>query len=245
MPIDDPLAIADRLSPLFDSPIDIGYYSDWLLDSERSIISSSGNYKWISLERVKRELEDKDAKLDIKNKSAQTIYNKLGGNISARNFDNVSTYERFMDKILNPYDVYELEASDFRPSMRIFKEIFEFDINIPYRWFQFKNLFSDISPQSNLELKKLRDYIHWQCKLTGCDRIFYFPDQYYGESLYNEINRPSAEWLEFMTRLSEKEGYSEDDIFDINDYLEHNKTIPLNKDVYCFVDEFKDISSKE
>lgn len=38
LPIDNPSAIAERLIPLFNSPIDIGYYKDWELDPNTKII---------------------------------------------------------------------------------------------------------------------------------------------------------------------------------------------------------------
>lgn len=245
LPIDNPSAIAEHLIPLFNSPIDIGYYKDWELDPNTGIIKRSDTYEWKSLSLFKANLKGKAAKLTIENKSALDIFFALNKNINADNFKDISEYDGFMDCILNPYSLYELESADGYRWIRIFKDIFEFDIKAPYRWFQLVHLFDDYSPQSILLVEELREYIHWQCKITGCKKIFLFPDQDYGALLYDKINLTSEEWLKFMNNVIEeeiknlKEG-CKNAIFKISDYLCQHKILSPNEDIYCFSDEFQD-----
>ena len=94
-------------------------------------------------------------------------------------------------------------------------------------------------------VEELREYIQWQCKITGCKKIYLFPDQDYGELLYDKINLTSEEWLKFMNNVIEEEiknlnGGSENAIFKISDYLCQHKILPPNEDIYCFSDEFQD-----
>ncbi|MCH5214936.1 MAG: hypothetical protein J1E97_07045 [Muribaculaceae bacterium] len=243
LPINDPVSIAERLSPLFNTPIMIGYYNEWKYDAETELISRPDDYKWETLSILNHDRESEPAKLIIKNKSAEDIYLALNKKITIDNFNNASEYEWFMEDLSKPYSLYELESADERQGIRIFKDIFEFDINSYLRWFPFTDLFKDCSPENIQLVKQIRDCIHWQCELVGCKQIYMFPDQDYGESLYNEINRTSQEWLKLMNNIVEEKLKEYDDnlskgVFNINDYLNHQKILPQTAGVFCFFDEF-------
>lgn len=240
LPLNNPSAIAECLGPLFKSPIEIGYYKEWEYDPKTKMINRPDKYEWKTISILNQKGESIPAKLTIDNKSAQNIFLSLNKSVSVNNFRDAADYDWFMECVLNPYCLYQLESADGDKWVRIFREIFEFEINIYFRWFQFTHLFYDYSPQNIGLIENLRDYIHWQCKLTGCTKIYLFPDQDYGDSLYDKINLTSEEWLKFMNNLYEEEmeKLNENDVvFKIKDYLNGSKILPQNRDVYCFFDE--------
>ncbi len=84
-------------------------------------------------------------------------------------------------------------------------------------------------------------------KLCGCDRVYFFPDQGYGEFIYNRINLPSKEWLAYlMSGRNLKEAAKNEEaveplrIINIVDYVEGRTVLDAKDYVHCFIDDFSD-----
>ncbi|MBD5191578.1 MAG: hypothetical protein HDS88_01675 [Bacteroidales bacterium] len=76
------------------------------------------------------------------------------------------------------------------------------------RWFQFVRAFNSSDVLSNkVDISDFRKYIFRQLKACGCDKAYYFADQGSGEWLYNAIDKPAKEWIEYL----EKGEYITDD----------------------------------
>lgn len=242
LPIDNPFEIAEKFAPFFENPIEIGYYIEWKYDIQHKLIYRSESFNWKVLSTINSVKKGKPIKMQIIGRCANIIYEHLNKRIEKFNFIDQDDYDWFLDPILNEYCLYEFDAPDRCIGLRVFSEIVEFDLNIHLRWSVFQDLFREPYQKVKNVIDPLRDYIKKQSEIAGCNSIFYFPNQGYGERLMDEMNHPSDVWINYMNsrecyKTSDMEGSISDPIFNIKNYLEGKIILKSYEDIYCFYDE--------
>ena len=245
LPINKPELIAEKLVQFIKNPIEVGYFEEWIYNSSQNkIFHFDGIYRWIKIKDFLYSGSDKLYKFVDIYGSANFIFQKLKNNFDSVKFEDLKSKEYFMEDIKNPYALYELENNvDYDYPIRIFKDIFEFSDNFTGRWFHFVDIFRNPYEGKSKELlDNFRNHIFQQFKLAGCDKAFFFPDQGNGEVLYDRINLPSNEWIEYLNSGEFMEDGDEAVLFSINDYIE-GKSILANKKDYVdvFIDDFRDM----
>ena len=244
LPIDNPFEIAEKFAPLFEKPIEVGYYVEWEYDIRHNLIYTSESFNWKVLRTINSEKNGKPIKMEIVGKCAKIIYERLDKKVSRINFKDQDDYDCFLAPIFNPYCLYDFDSPDEYIGLRVFTEIVEFDQNINLRWFRFQDLFREPYQKVKNVIDPLRDYINRQSEIAGCSQIFYFPDQGYGERLMDEMNQPSDVWINYLNsrecyKTSDMEDSISDPIFNIKDYVEGKIILKPHSAVYCFYDEAK------
>ena len=113
------------------------------------------------------------------------------------------------------------------------------------RWFQFVRAFNSSDVLSNkVDISDFRKYIFRQLKACGCDKAYYFADQGSGEWLYNAIDKPAKEWIEYL----EKGEYITDgnpEIVKVQKLLDNTLMFSEVDDIDCFVDDFSDLEENK
>lgn len=152
----------------------------------------------------------------------------------------------------DPFDLYELYNEINRPDNRVLNEIVEFSVDYPGRWSQFSNAFYQRYAGLNQKfIDEFRAYIYRQMQICGCDKAYYFCDQGPGAWLYDRIDRPAEDWLDFLYgkwRSYAKEYWegrgATTDIRNVSDYLAGNLVKPQIEVVDCWIDDFSDLKNK-
>lgn len=146
-----------------------------------------------------------------------------------------------------PYEIFriELDHKEVVFYSDIFIENVEFDVSFPGRWFAFEDIFRN--PYMGENKQKLDDFrkgIYSQFKAAGCDKAYYFPDQGYGQALYDLINLPSAQWVAYM---QSREYIKHDDnnhvIIKMSDYIAGKFILRADQNIICIVDYFSDMKN--
>lgn len=241
LPIDNPIKTAERISLLTNRPLSIGYYEDWKYSpSDHSI--TRGSYDWHEISRLNPNAKGKTILFSIENYSARKTYSQHFKSLRDIHFGNSDEREWFVECATGePFAIYECD--DDKPEnfdLRVCKDIVEFTENFKGRWFQFVDALKDPESSPHKEhIQEFRNYIFQQMKACGCDVAYYFADQGSGEFLYDFINKPSKEWVEYL----EKGDWAEDanpKIVEVRDLL--NGSIVLSEEdwIDCFIDDFSD-----
>lgn len=242
LPIDKPIEIARRLSPLIGRTINIGYRNEWSYDKGNNRLCC-GDFSWHKIGEVISERKGIQYYLSIENESARQVYSLIK-DTQCISFENEMYRELFHDEIFGaPYALYEFEANECQcRDIRIFKSILEFSVNFAGRWFALERLFREPYPSENHKyMDDFRSDIYLQLQATGADCAFYFPDQGFGEWLYEEINKESDEWIAYMkSRQYMKDDDSSQKIFSVQDYLKGNILLGEQENIICFIDDFSD-----
>lgn len=248
LPIEDPTATAKRLLPLCPGPVSIGHFSDWEYDPKENLIRRLSS-TWKEEALLCGEKEGETVKFIIENACALSIYENLGKRFHEVNFISRDDKISFLSYIKNRYALFELyNDKTWYPDNRIFQEIAEFSINFPGRWFQFLDLFrKPYEGDAKGILDKFRWDIYRQMRLCGCDKAYFFPDQNYGEWIYDNINLPSKEWVEYLMsgRHLEKSTKNKEiivplRILNIVDYVVGRIVLEEEDYIHCFIDDFSD-----
>lgn len=245
LPIDNPIETAKRLLPLCAGPVSIGYYSDWEYKFQENIIVSKFS-GWKELSSLCNDKCGETVKFNIQGYCASNIYEEIGRNIKDVKFLDKDDKSIFISEIMDKYDIYELVNDlNWYPDNRIFFQIAEFSVDFPGRWFQFEYLFNKpYEGKAKEVLDKLRKDIYFQMKLCGCDKAYFFPDQSYGEFLYDKLNLPATEWLAYLMSGGHLVEVGDDDnlrLFYISDYISGNRILDEREYVHCFIDDFSDL----
>lgn len=82
----------------------------------------------------------------------------------------------------------------------------------------------------------------WKFKASRCDKAYYFPDQGFGEALYDVINLPSDEWIAYMhSRKYIKDDDNSQVIIKMSDYITGKIVLRSDQSVICIIDDFSDL----
>ena len=241
LPVEDPIKTAERISPLFDGPISIGYDEKWEYNPKNNTISQSDEYKWIEIAKINPSREGKTTRFSIENHCARKIYGELAANIDNIKFA-ADQREWFLTEATEePFALYECETPhSFELDLRIFKEIVDFGYTFPGRWRNFYNALNNphIQPNKN-NIFEFRKHIYRQLKVCGCDIAYYFADDGPGMYLFDSINLPAKEWVDFLdSGKYVKNGKPL--IVEVKNILDHTLELPEDEWVDCYIDDFSD-----
>lgn len=79
----------------------------------------------------------------------------------------------------------------------------------------------------------------------GCDKAYLFPYQGYGDLLYDKINIPADEWLDYLMsgrHLAESKSYGDKlRIFNISEYITGREILNGGENIHCIIDDFSDL----
>ncbi len=244
LPIQNPVETAQRLAPILDGIVSVGYTKRYNYDKESNIISES-TLDWIELNKLNLNPNGWRYTFEINNEDARRIHPLI------TSLDDVTwigdyTKEFFLDDLFDPpYEIYRIEADRPRATfyLDIFIENIEFDVSFNGRWFTFEDIFKKPYLRDNKQkLDDFRSVIYAQLKVTGCDNAFYFPDQGFGEALYDTINLPSDEWLVYMlSRQYIKDDDNSQVIIKMSDYITGKIVLSPDQNVICIIDDFSDM----
>lgn len=244
LPITNPIETTKILSPLIDGIISIGYYQN-IEHNENENTVCRINDKWKELTSFDAGRKGQKYLFEIKNEYVKQVF------LQVASIDNVSfddyTKEMFLVKVIDESDVlYELSC-DVRPSkyydgIRLYKENVDFSRNFGLRWFSLEGIFrKPYEGECKRALDEFRKAIFEQSRVCGCDCAYYFPDQSYGELLWNAISKSSDDWISYL----KSRRYIDDDqnyvFFDIKDYISGERLLEPSENVICFIDDFSDL----
>lgn len=242
LPINDPFATARRLATIITGTLSVGYYTEFEYNALRRRVSRPSDcFKWHELQLFDTEKVGPQYLFEIINGSAKQIFERVQSfdNLS---FENEKVEERFRDAILEePFALYEIscEASSFEP--RVFKEIIDFSVSFNYgRWAQFEDIFKKPYTGENKRiLDEFRADIYAQLSACGCDCAYYFPDQGYGEQLFDKINLSAEQWAAYL----ESRSYLDNDdpnliFFSMRDYIDEKVILKQQQSAICIIDNF-------
>ncbi|MDE6427444.1 MAG: hypothetical protein K2K59_00645 [Muribaculaceae bacterium] len=232
---------AKAVSPLIDAPISVGYYEDWVFDNERSVILSSDKVGWVEMDRINSGREGRPFRFSVCGYCARRIFDELHGSLECVTFENKTNKSFFLiDATEEPFALYEVESLVKFFDLRIFKEIVDFSFAYPLRWSQFVNDLRRPHVMPNkAHIMDFRRQIFRQMQVCGCDRAYYFADQGPGEGLFDAINLPAQEWVDYMRGGSYIRN-GRPIIMEVQRLLDGS--LKLQEDGYadCFVDDFSD-----
>lgn len=243
LPVEDPIKTAERLASLFVAPISVGYSQSWIFHSESNSIEWSEDYIWIEIARIGSPKLKSTISFSIKDYCARKLYSELADRIDSVSFANRHERDWFLSEAKDdPFELYQCECLT-KPhyDLRIFKEMVEFGYNFPGRWFQLVRSF--IAPSEAYikeNLIEFRKFIFSQLKACGCDKAYYFADQGPGEWLYDRINLPVQDWIDYL----KKGDYIEDgvpEIIEVQKLLDNTLHLSENDWIDCFIDDFSDL----
>lgn len=250
LPIDNPIAIAKRLSPICDGPISVGYFNEWIYDVDnKHIYQPEGMYDWIEISHLDTGQIGAVTRLILVDYCAQEIYKVIKPIFEEIKFDNADDKEWFIDKAYTDrFDIYELENSiNFLPNIRIFIENVDMSVKFDGRWSPFVQMLRHpYVGEVKTHLDKFRAYIFKQATLCGCETVYYFPDQGYGDLLNDKINLPSDEWLSYLRSNDCIREWTEDKsanltYLNIVDYVKGDFILGENDYIDIIVDDFSDL----
>lgn len=98
LPIEDPVATAKRLLPLYPGPLSIGYFSDWEYNSKKNLISRKFS-GWQELSLLIGQKDGETVKFVIEDACALKIYKELGDRFGKVNFTDEDEKKWFMSDI--------------------------------------------------------------------------------------------------------------------------------------------------
>lgn len=245
LPIQDSAKTAKRLAPILDGIVSIGYAKRYELNEDSNTISM-GNIDWIELEKITFNPDGWTYIFEINNADAQIIQSQVTS-LDDINYAGKFTKQLFEDDLFGiPYEIFRISLDDELVMLYIdiFKENVEFDVSFNGRWFTFEDMFQQpYAGENKQRLDNFRRYIYKQFLACGCDKAYYFPDQGFGESLYDVINLPSDEWVSYM----ESREYIEDDenqlIIKMNDYINGKILLRQDQNAICVIDDFSDLKA--
>ena len=246
LPIQNPVEVAKRLAPILDGVVSVGYTKLYNYDKETNTISN-GTFDWIELDKLNFNPNGYRYIFEISKEDARRIHPLI------TLFDDVTwngnyTKESFLDDLFDtPYEIYQIEVDHQRVSFffDIFIENVEFNVSFNGRWFTFEHIFKKPYEGENKQnLDDFRDNIYKQFKIAGCDNAFYFPDQGFGEALYDVINLPSDEWVAYMqSRQYMKNDDNSQFILKMSDYISGKIVLRPDQNVICIIDDFADMKN--
>lgn len=244
LPIQNPVETVKRLAPILDGVVSVGYTKNYDYDKDANTISE-GSLDWIELDKLYFNPNGWRYNFEINNEDARRIHSLI------TSLDDVTwigkyTKQFFLNDLFDtPYEIYRINID--HKGVVFYSDIFienvEFDVSFSGRWFTFEHIFK--KPYLGENKQKLDDFrngIYSQFKASGCDKAYYFPDQGFGEALYDVINLPSDEWVAYM----QSREYMEDDdnsqvIIKMSDYIAGNIILRSDQNVICIVDDFSDM----
>lgn len=242
LPIDDPVKVAERISPLIDEPISVGYYEKWKFDESHNRIVE-GDWQWIELTKVNSDKTGQPVFFEICDYSIRRVFTEVETKMDLVSFENEyvrDVFQRFPTE--EPFELYQCFCErPYSVDMWIFKENVEFTANFYGRWRQFENIF-ETAPDS-LEAQNLhefRKHIFEQFKICGCDMAYYFADQGPGEKLANRLNFSSKKWLAYLESGVFAEDGDDARIMKVSDYMAGKVILKSDDWVDCFIDDFSD-----
>lgn len=249
LPINNPIEVAQRLLPLCDGPLSIGYFIEWIFDERcKRIYQPEGMYKWIEIESLNSGSIGKKTRFVIVDKCAQDIYSKVKSIIDKIRFDSDEDRDWFINgAYAERFSIYEFENDQFRPCNRIFKENVEMTVAFSGRWSTFVDMFKHpCIGEIKDYLDDFRAYIFKQATLCGCDTVYYFPDQGYGDLLYDKIDLQSDKWLKYMYSAHCKQEWlnsSSKKLMFVNmeDYISGRICLGEHDDIDVIIDDFSDL----
>lgn len=245
LPIDNPLETAKRLTPILNGVISIGYCIDWIYDSVHKTISYASEYDRHEIKKLNINPNGCRYNFDLVNENAKKIYSQIP-NIDDVSFRGEYAKDGFMKEVFEtPFRIYEIESTEMPFfSFDILKENVEFDVSFPGRWFNFERVFKQPDKDENKQnLDKFRQSIFTQLKVSGCDKAYYFPDQGFGEIIYDCIDRKSDDWVSYLNSREYIENDCEDFvILNMNDYIEGRIVLSQNQNLICLIDDFSDFN---
>ena len=242
LPVEDALLTAKAVSPLIDAPISVGYYENWIFDMEERRILSSDKVGWVEMDRVNSGRGGRPVFFSLCDYCARRIFSELNGSLDSVTFDSDRNKDYFFsDAIDEPFALYEIDGH-VNPyfDLRIFKEIVDFSFDYPGRWSQFvSDLRRPHVMPNKAHIMDFRRHIFRQMQVCGCDRAYYFADQGPGEWLFDAINLPAQEWVDYMRGGSYIRN-GRPIIMEVQRLLDGS--LKLLEDGYadCFVDDFSD-----
>lgn len=249
LPIENPIETAKMLTPILNGTISIGYYQEWQYNKFDGSILSSNSMLWREISTLHHTGKNgKKYLLEIKNECERRILTQLTSSIESVKFSDDVEKEFFLYNISSkPFRLYEINSEDFLFEFSILKEICEFSVVFNGRWFSLEKIFREPyigDNKSNLDT--FRKHIFTQLKTCGCDCAYYFPDQSYGEYLYNKINLSSNDWLSYLRSRQYLRDNNPDLIFlDVKEYISGNKTLQQSQNAICIIDDFSDLNASK
>lgn len=246
LPIQNPVETAKRLAPILDGVVSIGYTKRYSYDTETNIISN-GTLDWIELDKLNFNPNGWRYIFEINNEDARRIH-PLITSLDDVTWIGENTKQFFLDDLFDtPYQIYRINIDHKEVVFYsdIFIENVEFDVSFSGRWFTFEDIFKKLYLGENKQkLDDFRNDIYTQFKAAGCDKAYYFPDQGFGEALYDVINLPSDEWVAYMqSREYMKVDDNSQIIIKMNDYIAGKIVLRSDQNVICIVDDFSDMKN--
>lgn len=246
LPIENPIETAKMLAPMLDGTIHIGYYQKLEYNNIENSIRRADKYEWEEISSFDTGRKGGDNYLDIKDECYRRIFAQLKSSIESVRFIGDCEKRDFLDCIYGePYDIYELISHDF--GIYIYKEIIEFSVIFNGRWVTLERAFKQpyIGPNKQY-LDDFRKHIYNQLKICGCDCAYYFPDQSYGEWLYEKLNLSTENWIRYLkSRQYLRDENQEMSIFNVTDYVCGKKILQDSENVICFIDDFEDLKAEK
>ncbi|MDE6484328.1 MAG: hypothetical protein K2L14_02905 [Duncaniella sp.] len=248
LPLKDPKKVAERMASILNGIISIGYSDYWGYDvNTQTIIENPGKIKWCELDRIETNPQGTTFRFEITGENEKRIFSQIK-DFSQTKFEEGVHKEWFLEGLSEPeYDYYRIDADDavnVSYLTYIYRDIVELYPSFPYggRWFGFERVFKEpYSGENKRILDNFRKDIYKQLSAYGCDNAYYFPDQGFGERLYEYINHTTNEWVDFMQSRS----YICDDcedllIFNMSDYLSGEIILSPGQNIICIIDDFAD-----
>lgn len=245
LPVKDPVKTAERIAPLVDGPISVGYYEEWIYDEKLNRIDTpEGRWQWKEIARVNADKIGPLIFFEISNYCVRKIFAEIRDKLKFVQFEYEEDREQFLylakRKPFELYKCFDKEPRTF--NMWIYREIVEFSENFPGRWRHFERTFEN-APDS-LEVRSLhefRNHIFKQFQVCGCDMAYYFADQGPGEMLLDNLNLSSKKWRAYLVSGDFIDDSDCPKIMKICDYLTGDKILNAEDWVDCFIDDFSDL----
>lgn len=243
LPLDNPVETAKRLALILDGIVSVGYTKRYEYDNQSNTISNA-NYEWIELEKHTFNRDGFRYIFEIDNEDSRRLLPQITS-LEEANWIGEYTKSFFLDELFGtPYHIFRIGIDHERVvfQLDIYIENVDFDVAFNGRWFTFEDVFKQhYEGENKQKLDAFRNYIYDQLKASGCNKAYYFPDQGFGESLYDVINLPSDEWVSYM----ESREYIEDDdetqfIIKMVDYINGKIMLRQDQNVICVIDDFSD-----
>lgn len=247
LPVKDPVKTAEKIAPLFDGPISVGYYETWIYDEKHnSIVTPGGKWQWKEIARVNTDKNGPLISFEISNYCVRKIYAEVRNKLELVKFEDEEDREMF--QYLAKRKLFELYICSCKEThsinLWIFREIVEFSVKFPGRWNQFERKFKN-NPDS-LEahcLHDFRKFIYKQYQVCGCDMAYYFADQGPGEKLMDRLNLTSKKWRAYLDSGGFVEKGNDPKIMKICDYVAGDVILNDEDWVDCFIDDFSDLAN--
>lgn len=181
-----PLDLIEDISRLFNANVHVVYY----------------NYKrddmFVSLQDLKKDSATENLVLELPECDYLQQHTSHKETFCI-DFRSDILLKQLWEKLCNNYGHYNITSFSENKNyeIRIFRETIDFDMDAPYRWYGFIKNFT--LPKVNYpDLNEYRKKIKKYADITGCDFVIYFPDQYQGELIFDQIYLPANELLRYI-----------------------------------------------